>query len=77
MASSNRASFKSVLSRQNSYYSCADPDTEAENVRAGLVNEGFQVELYLEFYLSLSQLTIIFLCLGTHCFLSSWMIFSF
>lgn len=42
MASSNRASFKSVLSRQNSYYSCGDPDTEADNVRAGLVNEGFQ-----------------------------------
>jgi len=42
VASSNRASFKSVLSRQNSYYSCGDPDTEADNVRAGLVNEGFQ-----------------------------------
>merc|ERR1712038_384975 len=42
VASSNRASFKSVLSRQNSYYSCEDPDTEADNVRAGLVNEGFQ-----------------------------------
>ena len=49
VASSNRASFKSVLSRQNSYYSCGDPDTEADNVRAGLVNEGFQVELYLDF----------------------------
>ena len=49
VASSNRASFKSVLSRQNSYYSCGDPDTEADNVRAGLVNEGFQVKLTLEF----------------------------
>lgn len=42
VASSNRASFRSVLSRENSYYSCADPDTDIDNVRTGLVNEGYQ-----------------------------------
>ena len=42
---SSRASFRSALSRANSYYSCADQDTDLDNVRTGLVNEGYQVEL--------------------------------
>jgi len=37
----SRASFKSALSRENSYYSCADP-ADLDNLRTGLVNEGYQ-----------------------------------
>ena len=75
MASSNRASFKSVLSRQNSYYSCGEPDTEADNVRAGLVNEGFQVwknYLFIRF-ISLDLRADNYFPLSRYSLLSSWM----
>ena len=47
-----RASFKSAVSRGNSYnsynfYSCEEGDQESPAVRAGLVNEGYQIQVSL------------------------------
>ena len=52
-----RASFKSAVSRGNSYnsynfYSCEEGELEGggPGVRTGLVNEGYQIQVSLSFY---------------------------
>ena len=52
-----RASFKSAVSRGNSYnsynfYSCEEGELEggAPGVRAGLVNDGYQTQVSLAYY---------------------------
>lgn len=54
-SSHSRASFKSAVSRGNSYnsynfYSCEEGDQESPAVRAGLVNEGYQIQDNASFY---------------------------
>jgi len=67
-----RASFKSAVSRGNSYnsynfYSCEEGELEggAPGVRAGLVNDGYQTQVSLA-VLHITQITDVRNCLQLH-----------